>query len=739
MKKSIALICAVFIAAQALFAQDAGAPKAPSVGDVNRIVERSVALVAFKFKAAVPGKAYMSFAGEWCHNCGRTHSKNINEFLREDKSFFTVGFYTAEDEVMIQDFAIPPEYIASITVDGDRSAEIVKIKPDRAAAMLKIVKTDAEYLDKTFLFTGGTPAFAAVPNLQAIKNNALFYWEKPAILDGDECVVSKIIPINPGTRFDSPVILLDKDGKPAGITFDSYPIPLDMDWGSEVSLTPAELAGLEALAIENAARYSVPVTLKFRSPPKPTGQQAQRSRYSWDDDETGMEITEFETLAYRVSDTRLLILSGDEHIWRLSSITAKFGDKNVPAKFVHSLRHASFIIADMEKGDAPEFGREFYSVKNENDMPVPVFAISTVDAGGGKLEFSAARGMLRKATPGWRDLPCHDSIVEHYESGTDNSERPDLVFPFGINESPVAWLVAYESGKESIGERYSYNRGGTALLDIETIDKFTNPEPAEIKQTVKPLIGVDRKPKGSFGLDLQPMTGELAKNRAILRLTNGGRAGAIVSAVTPGSPAAEAGIEENWVLLSIIPEGSRIPVTISLDGDSYDFGNDFPWERLDEIPEQYFSQIPAPWKAPSSALDTALGGFGVGTKVDAAFILPGGTVETKTLTIAEAPPTYETAPFHNWREAGITLCALTHEVRTYLGLDPDAPGLVVRGARGGTPAVKAGLRPMELVTHINNEPLTSLDDFKRLATAKGAFTLNVTRLDKSRLVVFELK
>ena len=740
--------CAVFAATQTLFAQT---PKTPPIQEVEKIAEPSVALVSFKFKAAVPGKAYIAFDGEWCPNCGRTHTSGIDEYLRGDKSFHVVGFYTARDEVMIQDLAIPPENIASIHVDG-RPAEIAGVWPCNVAAKLKLREAEEggtvalPDAGTPFAFSGDSkkpPAFAAVVNRQNLIRNRLVYDKQPGLRIHDS-VISKIIPIDESTRFEFPVILLDKDGKPVSLSFDSYPQPYTMtDFDASVEgYSAADLAKIEAEVIGMAGKYIVPVTFKFRAPPKPAGQQAQRSRYSFsDDDDEGMEIMEFETTAYRVDDKRLLIHSGDEHIWRLSSITAKIAGEQIPAKFVHSLLRANMIIADLEDGAAPGIGRiDGGGIVGASGAETPMFAVSAVDAGGGKMEFSAARGMMAKAEPGWRDLPCYDSIASRYESGNDNSEYPDLIFNFGGGRmlGVAAWLIPLNSEKETMGG-YSYNRPRTAILDIGQIGKFAYPDPSEIKSTVKPLMGIDRKPKGSFGLDLQPMTEELAKNRGLLRLTNGGNAGAIVSAVTPGSPAADAGVEENWVLLSIVHESARIPVTIQLDGDRYDSGNDFPWDRLDQIPEQYFSQIPAPWKAASSALDTALGRYGVGTKAEAHFILPGGRVETKTLTIAEAPPTYESAPFHNWREAGVTLCALTHEVRTYLGLDDDAPGLVVRGVRSGTPSVKAGLRPMELVTHINNEPLASLDDFKRLATAKGAFTLNVTRLDKSRLVVFEVK
>jgi len=89
-----------------------------------------------------------------------------------------------------------------------------------------------------------------------------------------------------------------------------------------------------------------------------------------------------------------------------------------------------------------------------------------------------------------------------------------------------------------------------------------------------------------------------------------------------------------------------------------------------------------------------------------------------------------------WKGAGVTLCALTQDVRDYLGLGPDAPGLVVCAVEPGGAAVTAGLRPYELVTHINGTPLRSSEELAALTARARAYRLNVTRMTASRVVSF---
>ena len=52
---------------------------------------------------------------------------------------------------------------------------------------------------------------------------------------------------------------------------------------------------------------------------------------------------------------------------------------------------------------------------------------------------------------------------------------------------------------------------------------------------------------------------------------------------------------------------------------------------------------------------------------------------------------------------------------------------------GGTAGV-AGVRPYELITHINDQAVNSVKDFETLTAAKGELRLSMKRMAKGRIV-----
>jgi serine protease Do len=61
-------------------------------------------------------------------------------------------------------------------------------------------------------------------------------------------------------------------------------------------------------------------------------------------------------------------------------------------------------------------------------------------------------------------------------------------------------------------------------------------------------------------------------------------------------------------------------------------------------------------------------------------------------------------------------------VRSFLKLAPDAPGVLVVRAERGTPAARAGLRKDDLITAVDAQPVTSAVQFNRLIASKAPGT-----------------
>ena len=65
--------------------------------------------------------------------------------------------------------------------------------------------------------------------------------------------------------------------------------------------------------------------------------------------------------------------------------------------------------------------------------------------------------------------------------------------------------------------------------------------------------------------------------------------------------------------------------------------------------------------------------------------------------------------------------------------------MVVVKVQPGNPAAIGGVRPLEIITHVNNEPVTSAKDFAKKVKGQKHLTFSVRRLAATRVVRIELK
>ncbi len=85
---------------------------------------------------------------------------------------------------------------------------------------------------------------------------------------------------------------------------------------------------------------------------------------------------------------------------------------------------------------------------------------------------------------------------------------------------------------------------------------------------------------------------------------------------------------------------------------------------------------------------------------------------------------------------GITVQALTPDVRSQLGLGQDVHGVVITNLDPNSPAAQTGLQQGMVIESINRQPVNSVADFNRLAAAaKGDTLLRVNANGQSQFVV----
>lgn len=276
------------------------------------------------------------------------------------------------------------------------------------------------------------------------------------------------------------------------------------------------------------------------------------------------------------------------------------------------------------------------------------------------------------------------------------------------------------------------------MLAADVARLFAEPGEDEIDPSLKPAPPEEENAIGWLGLELQSIGARLAEAKGVVAETESGRYGGLVTQVQPDSPATAAGVKPDWVLLSITPLGEKVPVRIEISDDEGRYGRAFEWDQLANIPPQYVDHLPLPWPSVDTPLATQLTMLGIGTEVTAAFLVDGKRVE-KTMKIERGPLHYGNSPMVKWEGAGISVCDLTYEVREYLNLAKDAPGVVVCRVETGSSAVMAGIRPFEVITQINGAVIKSVEDVRKFIDSLDEMRLNVTRMTTDRVVTFKPK
>ena len=85
---------------------------------------------------------------------------------------------------------------------------------------------------------------------------------------------------------------------------------------------------------------------------------------------------------------------------------------------------------------------------------------------------------------------------------------------------------------------------------------------------------------------------------------------------------------------------------------------------------------------------------------------------------------------------GISVQALTPQIRQQLGLPPDEQGVVISTLDPESPAAQAGLQPGDVIEEINHSSVSSVADFQRLAAqAKGDTLLRINRQGNGAFIV----
>ena len=123
----------------------------------------------------------------------------------------------------------------------------------------------------------------------------------------------------------------------------------------------------------------------------------------------------------------------------------------------------------------------------------------------------------------------------------------------------------------------------------------------------------------------------------------------------------------------------------------------------------------------------------MGTKYTAE-IAVDGKVEQKQFDVVPSPSHFGSAPRYKSDALGMTVRDMTFEVRRYMQRSPQDPGVVISKIEPGGRASVAGLKPYEIITHVNDQPANNVSDFQRLCKGSEELRLSVKRMTRGRIV-----
>lgn len=651
---------------------------------------------------------------ERCPNCGAYHGLGGGEEYVEQKRPKIVGGYLLSPTLVLTgDPQMHPRFIEKIAVRcGEQLVSTTPAAYPTAqnGLLLKLDEPLSKARPLAFDAQASGPYYAV--SYRSTEAQWTIYVEP---------LSDKLVARDDGSWWrpaPAESVIVNQAGLPVGATMNAE-LPADDSWkGAPLewpALSAAEMA-TSLKKIEEIARAGLlPVTLKFRSPKR---DKMDEWRYSYGEQDVD---TEQRAAGMLVNAKTLLIPANlkPTDTARLERIQIALPDgQTAAARFGCSLRELGCFTAELESpldGALVFDTRDILTLRNELAFAVEyrIFGDSHV------LRVLHARvPSFERGHKGWvyPDLPGSDACS----------------FLFRADGTLSAAQAIVRSIQE---DQWSLNE--PLLTPISVIAELLVDPTANADAGNAPLP-VDRENRVAWlGIEMQSLDAELARMNNVSEYTQNGQTGVIVSYVYPDSPADRAGVATGDILLRLHLEDRPKPLTVTAE-ESHTYMSNFPWDRLDDCPEEFFDQIPQPWPPVENNLTRTLTQAGFGKKLLAEFFTNGAIV-MKEFEIFESPPHYESAPRYKSDALGITVRNLTYEVRRYFQRKHDEPGIIVSKVEQGSKASVAGVRPFEIITHLNDQPVVNVGEFESLLkSTTGELRLNVKRMAQGRIVKIKL-
>ncbi len=690
------------------------------LAEVARGVAPSLVVVEYWLrydKGQQPGGPLTSGGGSrWEADGGRERGSDL---VREERPLELAGFLVAGDRVVTNDIGMHERFIASIRVRyGDTS---VAAEPGAYA-----VRSDAVVLKLKSVLPGARPltfdTTAAEPYLAVNYGRPGGIWapivtgvSAAAILGHD----GAFVPVSAST------LVIDSTGTAVGLLMNRR-LPLGDRWkGTPLSWELESASSLRKRIDALRARADeslVHVKMRFRSP-RGNGRDpyGDWSGGQWVGE--NMSATEAHAVGVALrADTVLVLLElPSAATARLEGITLTTSDgRAVEASFVGSLTDFGALlvapVSPLKHAIPPAKG-------NVRDMQHRLVLRARVSMAGKQRIAYYWHGRIGAFEPRYRGILAP-------KCGTQDQE----VFLFTRAGELLALPLAPRP-KGSLGRDDAWRYEPAPSMPVALLRPLLADPAAHCDSNNVPLNEELESRIAWMGVVLQPLDRDLARANGVAEQTDDGASGALVSYVYEGSPADKAGIEAGMIFLRVNAEGHPRPFVVRLNPPSWD--EPFPWDQLDDIPEDILDRVPPPWPPATNQFTRMLTQIGFGVRYRAEFVGDGKQFERELTTVA-SPPHFESAPRYKAQGLGLTVRDLTFEIRRYFQKSDGDPGVVVSKVEPGSRSAVAGVKPFELITHLNGRAISSVEQFRERAAKADELRLSVERMGRSRQVRIKL-
>jgi serine protease Do len=651
---------------------------------------------------------------ERCPNCGNYHGYDYDEVIREQRPLEAGGFLLSPTLVVTNDMMMHPRFVQSVKVRfGQKvvTAKPVGVARSQSAVFLELAEPLAEARPLKF------DAAAKAPYLAVTYSRIGGFWSIHA-----EPMAAEVTIQQAGRKFRKGVsnsVIVAKDGTPVAVCMREE-LPLDDSWkGSPEGwkiVRAEQMAGLLEKTEQVSKQGIVRVGLSFRSPRQ--GQQGMYRYCPRDEDENA---TERNVLGLLMDEQTVLILANldAKTTARLERIVVHPAEgKAVAAKFAGTLKDYGALVARLE---SPMQGAIKLSDAVLADLPAELLLSVQMKLQGENRLSYMSHGRISGLAIGWRQNLYPEMRGEQDIFLFDDQARL-LAFP----------LVR----RENVSAREQYSREEPRTTAAAQIQAVVAQLAQHVDASNVPLTQEEENRLAWLGVELQGLNRELARVNHVSDLTQDGEAGAIVSYIYPGSPAELAGVKVGTILIRIQAEGEPKPLNVKVEEEGM-HGMDFPWDRLDDMPEEFYDRMPSPWTSAENSFTRALTDLGFGAKFQAEFFEDGKLV-TRDFVVEQSPPYYDSAVRFKSEPLGMTVRNVTYELRRYFQKTPQDPGVIVSKVEPGSKASVAGIRPYEMVVSVNETPVTDVKQFEKLISQGKELRLMINRMTLGRVVKIQL-